>query len=162
MAPSMLLSQEKKEKAVTDGRVERKITNVTTKDTITEPKTDKVTEELVEPMQGLELEKSVGLPKAPKAASKESKDQDTNKVNDDVLSNLHGHFQKIEVAKTHPAKTNLANPDIRNAAVENVKPVKKNTDAEEDLAYEMIKTHFRSIGSKGEKKGASNKWGFLL
>ncbi|KAF7868604.1 hypothetical protein EAF04_005135 [Stromatinia cepivora] len=161
MAPSMPASQEKK-KAVTDGRVERKITNGITKYTTTKPKKDKVTEELVEPMKGLELEKSAVLPKTPKAVSKESNDQDTNKVDEDVFSNLHGHFQKAEVGKTDVAKTDVAKSDTKNAAVEKAKPVKKPAGAEDDSAYEMIKAHFRSIGSKGGKKGGSDKWGFLL
>ncbi|TGO23767.1 hypothetical protein BPAE_0122g00230 [Botrytis paeoniae] len=119
---------------------------------------NKTTEDLVRPMEGLVLEKTVDSSSTTETtnAKVESKDTDMNTVYNDVFSNLRGHFQKPEIVKPDVAKS-----DITTTAVENKLSKKKIIDQDEDAAYNMIKAHLRSMSSGG-KKGCANKWSFLI
>ncbi|KAF7895971.1 hypothetical protein EAF00_005986 [Botryotinia globosa] len=154
MTPSANHPQEEQKRAVTSARVR---TNGITKNKAAKPRTNTTAEDLVKPMEGLVVEKTVDSSTTTGANTKvESKDTDMNEVYNDVFSNLRGHFQKPDTVKPDIAKS-----DVTITAVENKLPKKKIIDQDEDAAYNMIKAHFRSMGSGG-KKGRANKWSFLM
>ncbi|TGO48798.1 hypothetical protein BCON_0229g00100 [Botryotinia convoluta] len=154
MAPSAINSREEQKRTVTSARLQ---TNGITKNTATKPKMNKTTEDLVRPMEGLVLEKTVDSSVTTETANNkvESKDTDMNTVYNDVFSNLRGHFQKADIVKSDVAKSYITKTVVKNEAA------KKIIDQDEDAAYNMIKAHFRSMGSGG-KKGRANKWSFLI
>ncbi|KAF7886618.1 uncharacterized protein EAF01_011296 [Botrytis porri] len=155
MAPSAIDPREEQKRTVMSARIR---TNGITKNTATKPKMNKATEDLVRPMEGLVLEKTVDSSSTTETmnVTVESKDTDMNTVYNEVFSNLRGHFQKPDIVKPDVGKS-----DITKTVVENKVPKKKIIDQDEDAAYDMIKAHFRSMGSGG-KKGGANKWSFLI
>ncbi|KAF7936376.1 uncharacterized protein EAE98_002595 [Botrytis deweyae] len=154
MAPSAIDTREEQKRSATSARVR---TNGITKNTATKPKMNETAEDLVKTMEGLTVERTVDSPTTETTNTKvELKDTDMNEIYNDVFSNLRGHFQKPDTVKS-----DVAESDITTTVVENKLPKKKIIDEDEEEAYNMIKAHFRSMSSGG-KRGAANKWGFLI
>ncbi|KAF7950691.1 uncharacterized protein EAE97_002243 [Botrytis byssoidea] len=154
MAPSAIHPQEEQKRAVTSTRVRA---NGITINKAAKPRTNTTAEDPVKPMEKLAVEKTVDSSTTQTANTKvESKDTDMNEVYNDVFSNLRGHFQKPDTVKPDMAKS-----DVTITAAENKLSKKKIIDQDEDAAYNMIKAHFRSMGSGG-KKGGANNWSFLI
>ncbi|KAF7951818.1 hypothetical protein EAE96_007116 [Botrytis aclada] len=153
MAPSAIDPREEQKRIVTSARVR---TNGITKNVATKAMMNKPLEDLVKPMEGLVLEKTIDSSATIEStnAKVESKDTDMNTVYNDVFSNLRGHFQKPDIVKPD-VKSNITTTIAEN------KPAKRIIDQDEDAAYGMIRAHFCSMGSGG-KKGGANKWSFLI
>ncbi|TGO59493.1 hypothetical protein BOTNAR_0161g00040 [Botryotinia narcissicola] len=136
MAPSAIHPQEEQKRAVTSTRVRA---NGTTKNKAAKPKINITAEDLVKPMEGLVVEKTIDSSTTTETANTkvESKDTDMNEVYNDVFSNLRGHFQKPDTVKPDIAKS-----DATITAAENKLSKKKIIDQGEDAAYNMIKPIF--------------------
>ncbi|KAF7884751.1 uncharacterized protein EAF02_005087 [Botrytis sinoallii] len=154
MAPSAIDTREEQKRSATSARVRA---NGITKNATTKPKMNETAEDLVKPMEGLAVEKTVDPPTTETTNTKvELKDTDMNEVYNDVFSNLRGHFQTPDTVKSDVTKS-----DITTTVVENKLPKNKIIDEDEEEAYNMIKAHFRSMSSGG-KRGGANKWSFLI
>ncbi|TEY40378.1 hypothetical protein BOTCAL_0434g00020 [Botryotinia calthae] len=128
MAPSAVDPREEQKRTVTSARVR---TNGIAKTTETKPKMNKAAEDLVKPMEGLVLEKTVNSSATIETTNTkaELKDTDMNAVGNDVSSNLRCHFQKADIVKPN------VKPNVTTTATEN-KLAKKiiDQDKEEDAA----------------------------
>ncbi|KAM0128472.1 hypothetical protein ACHAP3_008323 [Botrytis cinerea] len=147
--------REEQKRTVTSARVR---TNSITKTTATKPKINKAAEDLVRPMEGLVLEKTVNSSATIETTNTkaELKEKGMNAVGNDVSSNLRSHFQKADIIKPD-VKSNFTTTAAENELAKKI----TDQDEDEDAAYNMIKAHFRSMSSGG-KKGGAGKWSFLI